>query len=232
LDLQAHAEAMEAAALALQRAASGETQEEAGVVRLTASNMIGAHVLPQIVTAFQERHPAIAIELSLSNRNQDLSRRDADIAVRMIRPTQKALIARKLGTIRIGLYAHRRYLARAGMPRSIEDLASHRMIGFDRDASAFRSLSSRGFAVTRDLFALRTDDDSAQLGLLCAGAGIGGCQAGIAAREPDLVPVLASTVGFKLEMWLAMHEDLRGSRRVRLLFDHLAQALKTYAASG
>jgi len=139
LALVPHAEAMEAAALALLRAASGEAGEAgepAGAVRVTASNFIGAEVLPAMLTEFRERHGAIAIELLLSDRNQDLSRRDADIAVRMVRPTQKALIARRLGPVRIGLYAHRRYLARRAMPRSVEDLNAHDIIGFDRDASA------------------------------------------------------------------------------------------------
>ena len=228
LALVPHAEAMEAAALALVRAASGEADEPAGAVRVTASNFIGAEVLPAMLTEFRERHGAIAIELVLSDRNQDLSRRDADIAVRMIRPTQKALIAKRLGHVRIGLYAHRRYLARRAMPRSIDDLSAHDIIGFDRDGSAMRALGT-GLAVSRELFALRTDDSAAQLAHLRAGFGIGACQKGVAARHPDLVPVLAGDVGFKLEMWLVMHEDLKGSRRVRLLFDHLARALKAYA---
>jgi DNA-binding transcriptional LysR family regulator len=84
--------------------------------------------------------------------------------------------------------------------------------------------------VSRDVFALRTDDEIAQLNALRAGFGVGGAQDGIAARDSDLVPVLASEVAFKLEMWLVMHEDLRSSRRVRLLFDHLADALRRYAA--
>jgi DNA-binding transcriptional LysR family regulator len=231
LALVPHAEAMEAAALALVRAASGEAGEPAGAVRVTASNFIGAEVLPAMLTEFRERHGAIAIELLLSDRNQDLSRRDADIAVRMVRPAQKALIARRLGPVRIGLYAHRRYLARRTMPRSVEDLNAHDIIGFDRDASAMRALGT-GLAVSRELFALRTDDSAAQLAHLRAGFGIGACQRGVAARSPDLVPVLAGQVGFKLEMWLVMHEDLKGSRRVRLLFDHLAGALKAYAAAG
>jgi DNA-binding transcriptional LysR family regulator len=230
LSLAPHAEAMEAAALAMARAASGESGEPSGAVRLTASNMIGAEVLPRILTGFRARHPRIAVELSLSNRNQDLSRRDADIAVRMIRPTQKALIAKRLGALGIGLYAHRRYIAAHGMPRHLEELAHHTLIGFDRDAGALRALGG-GVPVTREIFALRTDDDIAQLNALRAGFGIGGCQAGIAAREAELVPVLPALVHFKLEMWLVMHEDLRGSRRVRLLFDHLAEALKAYAAS-
>lgn len=231
LALVPHAEAMEAAALALVRAASGEAGEPAGAVRVTASNFIGAEVLPAMLTEFRERHGAIAIELLLSDRNQDLSRRDADIAVRMVRPAQKALIARRLGPVRIGLYAHRRYLARRAMPRNVEDLNAHDIIGFDRDAAAMRALGT-GLAVSRELFALRTDDSAAQLAHLRAGFGIGACQRGVAARSPDLVPVLAGQVGFKLEMWLVMHEDLKGSRRVRLLFDHLAGALKAYAAAG
>jgi DNA-binding transcriptional LysR family regulator len=230
LDLAPHAEAMEAAALALVRAASGEAGETRGAVRLTASEIVGAEVLPSTLAEFREQHPGIAIELVLSNRNQDLSRRDADIAVRMVRPKQKALIAKRTGSVQIGLYAHRRYLARHGMPRTIADLAHHAVIGFDRDASAFRSLGPSGLPVTRDIFALRTDHDQAQLNALRAGFGIGGCQAGIAARERDLVPVLPREIGFRLEMWLVMHEALRANRRVRLLYAHLEIALRAYAA--
>ncbi|HWA91247.1 MAG TPA: LysR family transcriptional regulator [Rhizomicrobium sp.] len=230
LSLRPHAEAMEAAAAALARAASGESDAPSGAVRVTASVMIGAEVLPSILTSFREANPQIAVELVLSNRNQDLSRRDADIAVRMIRPAQKALIAKRLGTVRGGLYAHLRYLARHGTPRSLEELAGHALIGFDRDAGMFRALAlPGGLPVTREIFALRSDDELAQLGALRAGFGIGGAQAGIAAREPDLVPVLPGALRFKLEMWLAMHQDLKGSRRVRLLFDHLAGALTAYA---
>ncbi len=231
LALQPHAEAMEAAALALRRAASGEADDLSGAVRITASNVIGVEVLPPVLAQFRERHPAIAIELALSDRTQDLSRRDADIAVRMVRPTQKALIAKRLGTIRIGLFAHSRYLARRGMPRTVDDLAHHDIIGFDRDTTAVRALGMSS-AFARDLFALRTDDSAAQINALRAGFGIGVCQAGIAVRNADLVPVLPGLVVFKLETWLVMHQDLKSSRRVRLLFDHLAVALRAYVASG
>jgi len=228
LALLPHAEAMEAAVLALHRAGSGE--EEAGIVRITASNFIGGQVLPEILARLRERHPAIALELALSDRNQDLSRRDADIAVRMVRPTQKALIAKKLGSVRIGLYAHRRYLARRGVPRSVEELPAHDLIGFDRDTASLRALNM-GFAIGREIFALRTDDAAAQVNALRAGFGIGACQSGVAARDGDLVPVLAEAIVFRLEMWLAMHESLKQSNPVRRVFDHLAGALKAYVAS-
>lgn len=229
LVLKSHAEAMEAAAAALVRASSGMADEPAGSVRVTASEFVGVEVLPPILSAFREAHPKIAVELSLSNLNQDLLRRDADIAVRMARPTQAALIARRLGSVAIGLYAHRSYLARHGMPKSMADLANHALIGFDADAGALRPYRQMGLPVSREMFAFRSDSEHAQLSALRSGFGIGGCQAKIAARSPDLMPVLPREFRIELEMWLVMHEDQRGIRRIRLLYDHLAAALRDYA---
>lgn len=158
----------------------------------------------------------------------DLLRRDADIAVRTGRPTQSALIAKKVGNAHIGLFAHRDYIAVHGMPERVEDLARHRLIGFDRDDTALRAVGSPGRAITRATFNFRTDSDPVQLAALRAGVGICGCQSRIAAKDKKLVPVLADAVSFRLEFWLAMHEDQRRSRPVRLLFDHLAKALGAY----
>jgi DNA-binding transcriptional LysR family regulator len=224
-----HAEAMEAAAAALERAASGEAAEERGTVRLTASEVMGVEVLPAMLARFCIRHPGIVLELALSNRNEDLLRREADLALRMVRPRQVALVARRVGAVRLGLYAHRRYAEARGLPRNLEELWQHPIIGFDRDDASWRSLGGTAFAVTRERFAFRSDSDLAQLAALRAGLGIGGCQHPIARRDRDLVPVLPRALRFRLEMWLAFHEDLRASRRVRLLFDHLAEELGRYA---
>ena len=232
LELVPHAEAMAAAAEALIRAASGEAAEARGTVRLTASEIVGAEVLPPILARFRAKHPGITLELALANRTEDLLRRDADIAVRMARPTQAALVARRIGTVAIGLYAHRRYIKARGMPRDAAALTQHQVIGFDRDATSWRSLGATGMVMSRDFFTFRSDSDLAQLAALRAGLGIGGCQHGIARPDTTLIPVLPGTVAFTLEMWLAMHEDLRASRRVRLLFDHLARELGVYVASG
>jgi DNA-binding transcriptional LysR family regulator len=229
LDLVPHAETMAAAAEALRRAASGEAADERGTVRLTASEIMGAEVLPPMLARFRARHPGIVIELVLTNRSEDLLRREADLALRMARPRQAALVARRVGGVGIGLYAHRRYAEAQGLPRSLDELAQHPLIGFDRDATSWRSLGETSLAVTRERFAFRSDSDLAQLAALRAGIGIGGCQHPIARRERDLVPVLPRAVRFNLEMWLALHEDLRASRRVRLLFDHLAEELGRYA---
>ena len=232
LSLVPHAEAMAAAADAFVRAASGGADEPKGAVRVTASEFIGSLVLPRIFARFRETHPKIAIELSLSNRNADLLRQEADIAVRMAPPTQAALVSRHIGKVGIGLFANRDYLRRHGTPRDLAELvAQHALIGFDRDASAIRALRQTGLPITRDLFAFRTDNDFAQFEALRAGFGIGGCQVPLANREPDLVAVLPQSFGFELGMWLVMHEDLRTSRRVRLVYDHLARSLSDYVAS-
>jgi DNA-binding transcriptional LysR family regulator len=228
LALEPHVEAMAAAAAALGRAASGEAAADRGAVRVTASDVIGCEVLPPILAAFHAAHPGIAIELALSNRTADLGRRDADIAVRMVRPTQSGLVARRIGASRIGLYAHRDYLARFGEPRSLADLASHCVIGFDRDNSSFRGAGDFARTLTRETFGFRCDNDLAQLAALRAGAGVGGCQENIARRMPELVAVLPSAFHYALEVWLVMHEDLKATRRVRLLFDHLAVGLTDY----
>ncbi|WP_374485864.1 LysR family transcriptional regulator [Zoogloea sp.] len=227
--LAAPAEAMAAQAGALRRAASAGQDEIAGTVRLTASETIGGEVLPPILAELQAAHPAIRIELALTKRNEDLLQREADIAVRMVRPSQEALVARRIGTLVIGLYAHRRYAERRGLPSVIDELDGHALIGFDRDAGALRALQQSGLPLTPEGFAFRCDSEHAQHAALLAGLGIGACQSGIAARHPALLPVLPGQVRFELEMWLAMHEDLRNEPRIRRVFDFLADGLERYA---
>jgi len=225
------AEAMAAAAETAQRAASGAFDEGRGTVRITASEVIGAEVLPSILARFHELHPAITLELALTDRNEDLLRGDADVAVRMMRPTQDALIAKRIGRIDVALYAHRRYLKAQGLPRLRDDLAGHALIGSDRDPAFARLLDTLGAQFSRNAFTFRSDSQLAQLAALRAGFGIGVSQLGIARRDKNLMPVLHSDLMLSMEMWLAMHRDLRTSRRVRLTFDHLATELALYAKS-
>jgi DNA-binding transcriptional LysR family regulator len=227
-DLVPHADAMASAAAALVRAVRDENNEARGTVRLTASRVIGAEVLPAILARFRETYPAIAVELVLTNRSEDLLRREADLAVRMIRPTQAALVARKIGESPVGLFAHRRYVDRHGLPTTREELTQHALIGPDADGALFRTMAEQGIPLARAMLSLRTDDELAQHALLRAGAGIGGMQIRIAARDPDLLPVMPEDISITMEMWLAMHENLRASRPVRLLFDHLAPELTEF----
>lgn len=228
LALRPHAEALAANAAALLRAAGSQGGAIAGTVRIAASEVVGVEVLPPILTMLRERHPQLVIELALSDAIEDLLRRDADIAVRMVAPRQEALVARWIGAIPVGLHAHRRYLDRHGVPSSIEDLAGHSMIGFDRETAAIRSMARRVRGFAREHFALRVDSNLAQLAMVRAGFGIGGCQVGIARRDPALVHVLPDSFALDLETWVAMHENLRGSPRCRVVFDALAEGLAKY----
>ena len=230
LDLAPHAQAMAGAASAMARAASGAGNTARGIVRITASEIIGAEVLPSILAAYRPLHPGVVVELSLDNQQQDLLRGAADIAVRMVRPTQDALVARRLGDTHLGLYAHRRYLEAEGTPRTLAELADHAVIGFDRGTPFLRGLAQR-VPLSRDGFAFRADSDLAQLAAVRAGFGVGFAQHGVARRDPDLVPVCPGLIGFQLEVWLVMHEDLRATLRMRTMFDHLAEGLAAFLAT-
>lgn len=223
-----YAEAMASAASALVRAASGEAEEERGAVRVTASEMIGSEVLPAALASFRELHPRIDVELVLSNRSEDLLRRDADVAVRMVKPTQEALLARKLGVLKLGFHADPRYLRKHGTPQSLEELWQHPLVGFDSVAS-MRRVPDLGFPLTRDLFAFRCDSDIGQYAAIRAGFGIGVCQVALAKKD-GLVRVLPSALELELGVWIVMHKDLKSTRRMRLMYEHLAQHLLAHIA--
>ena len=232
LALQNHAEAMESTAAALERVAASQGEGVRGVVRVTASEVIGVEVLPPILARLHTRYPELKVELVLTNRVQDLLRREADIAVRMTPPRQESLVARRVGAVELGVYATREYLERRGTPRNLSELAQHSIIGFDH-ASAFIRASSRSFPIySRESFSLRTDSDLARLALLRAGAGIGICQVPLAKRSDTLVRILQRQVSLPLETWITMHEDLRARAGCRAAFDALVEGLTEHVAAG
>lgn len=225
-----HLADMAAAAEAASRDVGGIVSGEGGVVRVAVSEIVGIEVIPSMLARFRGEHPSVQVELALSNKNEDLTRRDADIAVRMARPTQNSLVAKKVGDIRLGFHARPEYLAAAGVPKTLDELLQHTLIGFDRTyPEIVNDLSVGGRPVTPDLFAYRTDNDVAQLAALRAGVGIGVCQRQIALRE-GLVPVMPDVFSFELPVWICMHETLRGAPRMRLMFDHLAKEFGVYVA--
>ena len=209
----------------LVRTASADSGAAAGAVRIAASEIIGVEVLPPILSALKARHPGLSFELTLSNKIEDVLRHDADIAVRMTRPAQEGLVARKVGLIPLGLYAHHSWIARWGEPVSLVDLiASGCLIGYDHDPGLIRALAAHGSRVTSADFGFRSDNDLAQLSALRAGFGVGICQQPIAARDPKLRRVLPA-FAHALEIWLVTHPNLRNVRRVRATVDGLASGL-------
>ena len=228
LALVPYAESIEANAAALLRAASGVGQAIKGTVRITASVIVGAEILPLMLSKLHVVHPDLEFELVLSNEVDNLLRRDADIAVRMIEPIQEALLVKKLGSVSVGLYAHKDYLKRVGKPSSVKDLSDYAMVGFDQETPAIRAMRARLPASDALRFTFRADSDIAQLQAIRAGFGIGFCQVGMAKRDPALVRVLGDAIGLKLGVWLAMHENLRSTPRCRAVFDGLAKEFSAY----
>ncbi|MBP1844697.1 DNA-binding transcriptional LysR family regulator [Rhizobium petrolearium] len=236
LALKPYAENLAATTAAMRRLASGEFGAIRGTVRISASDVVGVEVLPPILAVLQDEHPGLELELSLSDSLEDLLRREADIAVRMTSPAQEALVARHIGDIPLGLYAHRRYMERHGTPENAEGLLAHRLIGFDRRSAFVRAAADRIRAsapafpdLERIRWSYRADSNLAQLAAIRAGAGIGICQVGIARRDPNLVRVLPDIFQLPLDTWVAMHENLKSSPRWRVTFDALVKGLLEYA---
>jgi DNA-binding transcriptional LysR family regulator len=227
--LEGQAAEMASIAASLERVATSHGGDIGGVVRVTASEIVGVEMLPAIVAPLRGAYPKLQLELVLTNRPQDLLNREADIAIRMFRPEQAQLIARRVGRVEVGLHATPGYLARNGTPVDASDLEHHSLIGFDVPTEFLRqAMRAAPPGFERQRFAFATDYDLAQLALIRAGAGIGGCQVALARREPQLVRVLPDAFSLPMEIWITMHEDLRRNPPCRAVFDALVDGLAAY----
>jgi DNA-binding transcriptional LysR family regulator len=228
LALRPYAEAMEAAGAALLRTVASQKGGVRGTVRITASQMVAVEVLPPMLAALRAQYPEMDIELVASDRMEDLLQRDADIAVRMARPSQASLVARRVGDVLLGCFAHRDYLARRGTPQTLEDLAQHDLIGVDQENAFTRAVLAELPFLKRESFALRCDNDLATIAALRAGFGIGMCQVGLARRDPNLVHLFPEQARYRLDTWIAMHEDLRQTPVCKLAFAALVEGMIRY----
>jgi len=229
--LRPYAEAMESASAALLRVMSSQQGVVRGTVRITASEVVSVEVLPPILARLRETHAELTIELVATDRMEDLLQRDADIAVRMARPSQSALVARRVGGVELGCYAHRRYLERRGVPQTLDELAGHDMIGFDRETAFTRAVLNDLPFLAQARFALRCDNDLANLAALRAGFGIGICQVGLARGNADLIRLFPQQVRYMLDTWIAMHEDLRQNAVCKAAFGALVDGMAQYIES-
>ncbi|MBV8633020.1 MAG: LysR family transcriptional regulator [Burkholderiaceae bacterium] len=228
LALRPFAEAMEAAGAALLRTAASQQGGVRGTVRITASEVIAVEVLPPMLADLRAQYPEMNIELVASDRMEDLLQRGADIAVRMTRPTQASLVARRVGDVVLGCFAHRDYLARRGVPEKLEDLAQFDLIGADQDNGFARQVLAELPFLRRELAALRCDNGLVMLAALRAGFGVGVCQVGLARRDPNLVQLFPQQISFRLDTWIAMHEDLRQTPVCKLAFAALVDGMSRY----
>jgi DNA-binding transcriptional LysR family regulator len=223
--IAAPARRMEDAALAVARGLAGERSATRGVVRVTTSQVAATWLLPALLARFQRAHPKIEIELVASNELTNLLRREADIAVRMVRPAQASLVAKKLGEIEIVAAAHTAYLAKAPPLRSLADLAAHRLIGYDRDDTIVRGAARMGVTLAPADFALRTDDQVAYGRLVAEGAGVGFVARYNLRHWPGVVAVLPGLVTGTLPCWLAVHREIRSNPIVRTVYDFLGREI-------
>ncbi|MBL4787454.1 MAG: LysR family transcriptional regulator [Cohaesibacteraceae bacterium] len=226
-DLIITARQMMESAIGFDRLAAGLDEDISGTVRISANEIFGVMILPKLLGNFMRENPGIDVELVVDNAVSNLLKRDADIAIRMFRPQQNDLMARKIASLRLGFFAHRDYIARAGMPDSFEDLKQHEFIGMDRDMTFIEGAWMLGVELLPSDFTLRTDSILGHIGAIRGGAGIGATHHGLAEQWGDVVPVLPETPFPALELWIACHSDVQYNKRIRLLMDFLARHLKT-----
>ena len=225
LELLDHARRMAAAANHLSLAAEGRAEAVAGTIRITASEIVATYILPEILTALRRAEPEIEIELVASDRSENLLQREADIAVRMYRPTQADVFTRKVGDLQLGMFAAESYVARRGAPQSIEDFRGHDIIGYDRGDEIIRGFRAAGLDVGRHFFSFRCDNQVVCWRMVVAGYGIGFNQTSIGEGEPGITRLAVDTALPALPVWLTAHSELKTSHRVRRVFDFLAEQL-------
>lgn len=226
LELLDHVRAMGEAAGRVSLSASGQAQAVEGSICLTASEIYSAHLLPPLIARLRREAPGIEVEIVASNAAIDLRRREADIAIRSFRPTQPDLIARRMRDDPARLYASPTYLDRLGGPATPEDLARADFIGFDNTDAYLGALNALGLCLTRRNLSLLTASHLVHWELVKAGAGIGIVPESIGDKEAKVQRVLPDRVApMPFPIWLTTHRELNTSRRVRMVFDFLAEAL-------
>jgi DNA-binding transcriptional LysR family regulator len=220
LDLVEPAKQMASSWAKMTRVATGHAESLAGVVRLTASRPVSTYVMPSVFAELRLRWPEIQLELVASDVVQDLSRRDADIAVRNVRPNQEDVVARKIGDMAIGLFAGPDYAKRRALPTTVAELLTHELIGLDRSDDVIRGFAEAG--VDRNAFSVRCDDLIVLVELIAAGVGLGFVSV-TAGRARGLIQIPLPLP--RLPVWIATHREVQTSRRIRVIADALVTSL-------
>lgn len=225
LDLLEHARAMGAAAEALSLAATGSSQAVRGVVSVSATDVVATTLLPPLVKKLHDQEPGITIDVIPSNALSDLLRREADIAIRHVKPEQPDLIARLIREATAYFYASESWVNAHGHPRSAEDAARLSFVGSDRSGQYLGYLRTHGLPLSEANFSCYADHSVAHWALVRQGMGIGVMMEEIALATPGMVRVLDDLPPVRFPIWLVTHRELRTSKRIRMVFDALAQGL-------
>ena len=216
---------MQSGADQLARNVMGADLGASGTVRITASQPVSCYVLPPLLAQMRLSLPDVQVELVASNEVSNLLRREADIAVRMVQPQQASIIARRVGKVTLRACAHQDYLRRRGVPRQPSDLLAHDLIGGDRNDDTLKGFAAQGLVVGREQFAFRADDLIVVWQAVRAGLGVGFVSEHLIRSDPAVIPVLPKLKIEPLPVWLAVHKEIRTSKRIRAAYDFLADAL-------
>jgi DNA-binding transcriptional LysR family regulator len=220
-----HTERMEAELLAAERALHGADAKTEGRVRLTASDGVTNYLIVPALVGLRLKYPRLTLELRSDARNLDLSRREADIALRLSRPKEPSLVARRMGTLTFSLFGSARYLAKKGTPRKIQDLRSHDFVTFDADVDVPQSHWLKRHVPERSI-AISVNTTSAQTLACTAGVGLALLPSFTATHYPELVQLLPRLDYPAREIWCVTHEDMRNNARVNCAVDWLRNVLQ------
>ena len=223
--LVAPAKQMREAVQQIAMTAAGQQASLKGTVRITASIVLSASHLPPIIAKIRQAEPEIAIEIAPSDDTRNLLFREADIAIRMYRPTQLDLITQHIGDIPLGMFAAKTYLAQRGAP-TLDTIMDHDFVGYDANPAIIDGFRAAGFDLGRDFFKTRTDDQHAYWEMVCAGCGIGFSQASIGNADPRIAAVDFGFALPNLSIWLTAHAAMRQTPRIRRVWDLLAEGLR------
>lgn len=226
LELVEHVRTMRDAAMRVAMTATGQSSSVVGSVCITASEVIAAYLLPPVVASLRLEHPGIEIEIVASNQVRDLHRREADIAIRNFRASQPDLVARKIKDSHGHLYATPAYLERIGGVSSVSDLSRAEIFAFDRTQIMIDGFRGLGLEVTREQFPILTSSHLVQWELCKHGVGVCAMMEEVGDAEPRVRRVLSTLEPLPVPIWLVCHRELRTSRRIRIVFDRIAEALE------
>jgi DNA-binding transcriptional LysR family regulator len=224
-DLVEHVRAMADAATLISMVAAGKSQEVTGEVTVTATDLLSASVLPGLLAPLRSTAPGIHVRIFASNDLQNLTQREADIAIRHVRPEQPDLIARHVGDFRANLYAATAYLDRAGRPRVPRDVADLDFVGNADPERLVAPLHNMGIPVRTDRFVMSSGSGVVAWELVKAGYGVAMQPEVIGEGEPGVEKVLPAFPSLDFPIWLVTHRELQTSRRIRIVFDLLARGL-------
>ncbi len=227
LELLEHVRAMAEAANRVSLAASGQSQAIEGRVCITATEMLASYYLPPMLRKLREQAPGIVVQVVASDELRDLIRREADIAIRHAQPTQPDLVARRIGSLRGRIYAARRLLDEVGVPRSFDDLADQDFVGIEHTESLILGLREQGLELRLEQFRVHAASGNCMLQLIREGLGFGFLPMDTGGLFDDLVCVLPELFNPEIPVWLVSHRELRTSRRIRVVYDLLAEELAT-----